>query len=136
MVFIIGYLLPWYLLLGEEVAHNLLGGRDPSLVDGLGSTALPTSVLLLGEEVTHNLLGGRDPSLVSGLAQYGPPNINTVFWLFWRLRLRLDKPYEMVASSVGESWAPGYSQCHAVQGTAMAYSNAILTSERFYAEYF
>ena len=73
VVFIIGYLLPWYLLLGEEVAHNLLGGRDPSLVDGLGSTALPTSVLLLGEEVTHNLLGGRDPSLVSGLAQYGPP---------------------------------------------------------------
>ena len=60
-----GYLL-WYLLLGEEVAHNLLGGRDPSLVNGLGSTALPTSVLLSGEEVTHNLLGGRDPSLVDG----------------------------------------------------------------------
>ena len=38
-----GYLL-WYLLLGEEVAHNLLGGRDPSLVNGLGSTALPYSV--------------------------------------------------------------------------------------------
>ena len=28
-------------LSGEEVAHNLLGGRDPSLVNGLGSTALP-----------------------------------------------------------------------------------------------
>ena len=38
VVFIIGYLL------GEEVAHNLLGGRDPSLVNGLGSTALPYSV--------------------------------------------------------------------------------------------
>ena len=79
VVFIIGYLLPWYLLLGEEVAHNLLGGRDPSLVDGLGSTALPTSVLLLGEEMAHNLLGGRDLSWVNGLAQYGPPNNNTVF---------------------------------------------------------
>ena len=38
-LFIIGYLLS-----GEEVAHNLLGGRDPSLVNGLGSTALPYSV--------------------------------------------------------------------------------------------
>ena len=103
------------------MAHNLLGGRDPSLVDGLGSTALPTSVLLLGEEVTHNLLGGRDPSLVSGLAQYGPPNSNTVFW-----RLRLPRPSEVVVSCVGGSWAPGHSQCHALQGTAMAYSNAIL----------
>ena len=78
--------------------------------------------------MAHNLLGGRDLSWVNGLAQYGPPNNNTVFW-----RLRLPKPYEMVASSVGESWAPGYSQCHAVQGTAMAYSNAI---RRLCAEYF
>ena len=90
----------------------------------MGSTALPTSVLLLGEEMAHNLLGGRDLSWVNGLAQYGPPNINTVFWLFWRLRL--PRPYEIVVSCVGGSWAPGHSQCHALQGTAMAYSNAIL----------
>ena len=82
--YLLWYSLMGYLLLGVEVAHNLLGGRDPSLVDGLGSTALPPSALLSGEEMAHNLLGGRDLSLVNGCRRAVRPShiqyLATVFW--------------------------------------------------------
>ena len=38
VVFIIGYFL------GEEVAHNLLGGRDPSLVNGCRWVVRPSHI--------------------------------------------------------------------------------------------
>ena len=72
-LFINGHLL-WYLLMGEEVAHNLLGGRDPSLVNGLAQYGPPTISIIIGRRDgaqslrrTRPLVGERLPKSSTAL---------------------------------------------------------------------
>ena len=41
---------------GEEVAHNLLGGRDPSLVDGCRWVVRPSHIQNFGEHYSLDIM--------------------------------------------------------------------------------